>query len=936
LNGPEGRRGRASRPFVGFVAALALLAALHLGRALIGEVFVSTETVARSVEPWSGLAPPPPVHNPNLADPPTVWLPMQALTRSIVRDGESPLYTHESYAGAPWLGNMSSALFSPFTWLFVALPFAPAFAICAALKWLLAGIGSWLLARRLGAGELGAALAGLVFAFCGFQVVWINSCLTNVAVFAPWLLLAVDGVIDQPRAGRTVLLALVAWQVLVGGHPETSLYVGLGAVVFGAVRWLDAGQKGRTLGAFAVAGCTAALLAAPQWSPFLEYVENSYGQRLRLQAPDLFRPLVEPLSAAGLALAAAAFAAAGFGVSRWRQERSGAAMRGVTLLLLVAGGAALRALGLRPTVALELLPDWYGRSLDGGTYGGPLTYNDVTAGFCGAAVFALAVATALRGGSRTVRALAIAVVLVGARFFRIPVLSQLLDCVPRLAQTGSTRALAFVALGVALLAALGVTNPGATRSLGRCMVAGLALVAGALLPVESTCARSRVAEAPLPRTSPSAPDLLDAGAGGLGATLRGEAPAAAAAVTIVANGHEIGRAQVRRPGDDRQAPTWEWRWIGSQRLEEELLHLEARANDKVLDEWWLDLTRVPRPSARWLVPLLGLALLLAAALLRPGALAPLLLLVAVGELAFFGLDYNATTPRDRLPAAVEPIPFLQKDRDERGPSRIFPARTALHPSLHALFGLEVMRGYDALEPVGYATMLRFLNRDFADVPWVDLDFSTLALEPGTSSRALFDFLGVRWALSKEKPPAGFDERWRRGDLALYENRDALPRAFTLQRWMNAADMNTRGVDPRTAAAWDEPGEGSCPGAGRVVTFRHARGAMAATVESDAGTVLVVTENAAGFHAMIDGTDAPIRRTHGCFLSVVVPAGRHEVAFDYRPGSVARGAQAGAAGGGLVLVLFVLAGRVGKKRSRSPATPDESARGTTRCASGGAG
>ena len=51
LDGAEDRRGRASCPFVLFVAALALLAALHLGRALLGEVFVSTETVARDVTP---------------------------------------------------------------------------------------------------------------------------------------------------------------------------------------------------------------------------------------------------------------------------------------------------------------------------------------------------------------------------------------------------------------------------------------------------------------------------------------------------------------------------------------------------------------------------------------------------------------------------------------------------------------------------------------------------------------------------------------------------------------------------------------------------------------------------------------------------------------------------------------------------------------------
>jgi hypothetical protein len=439
----------------------------------------------------------------------------------------------------------------------------------------------------------------------------------------------------------------------------------------------------------------------------------------------------------------------------------------------------------------------------------------------------------------------------------------------------------------------------------------------------------------LQRIPTPAPDLLEAGAGGLGATLRGECQADDPTLVIVANGQEIGRAPPRPTSDGRSA-TWEWRWIGSQRLEEGLLHVEVRAGEKTREEWWYDLTRAPQPSLRWLVPLLALALVLAAALLRPGWLAPGILFVAIGELAFFGLDYNATTPRDRMPGAVDPIPILQEDRDVHGPSRLFPARTAVHPSLHVLFGLEVMRGYDALEPAAYVTLLRFLNRDFADVPWVELDFSTLALEPGTTSRALFDFMGVRWALSTEKAPGDFEERWRHGELALYENRGALPRAFTLQRWMNAADMNARRVDPRTAAAFDEAGEGSHPGSGRVVAFRHGRGNMEAQVESDAGTVLVVTENAAGFRARIDGADATIRRTHGCFLSVAVPAGRHTVELDYRPDSVARGLRAGGVGAGVVLVLFALAIRVGKKRSRSPVTPDESARGTTRCAPGGAG
>lgn len=915
------RRGLAAREaYLLLLAPLALLAALQLGRALTGEVFVSTETVWRDVQPWRGLAPPPPVHNENLADPPTVWLPMQALTRSIVRSGESPLYTPESYAGAPWLGNMSSALFSPFTWLFVLLPFQPAFAICAALKWLLAGSGAWLLARRLGAGTAGSVLAGLVFAFCGFQVVWISSCLTNVAVCAPWLLLALDRLIERPTAGATALAALAAWQVLVGGHPETSLYVGLGAAVYAAARLAATPRRGRALVACLAAGAVAALLAAPQWLPFLDYALHSFGRQLRLQTPRLFAPLVDPFTLVGAVVGVAGLAAALYGVRTVRRDATSARGYAGALVAFLIGGVALRVVGLRPMVVVELLPDWYGRSLDGGSYGGPLTYNDVTAGFCGAATFVLGLATMLRGGDARVKALAIAALVAGARFFRVPLVSQLLDAVPQLEQTGSTRALAFVALAVALAAGIGVAGVAAgDRTLRRMVVAVLVLFAGALAPCESVAASS----APAPpskdgswvcRLDETHRSLLEPG-DGKGVLLEGTCSPEVVEITIVANGREVGRAApTPAPEGEKNDPglaRWSWRWLGSQRLDEGLLQLrlDARLRDgsvKSHDAWTEDLTRRPRPSPRWLVPLLALAALLLMQLVPgAGARVALVLLVVVGDLLFFGVNYNDTTPRERMPAAVEPIPLLQREFAERGPFRLFPARVALHPNLHALFGLEVMRGYDALEPLRYAQLLRFLNRGQVDVPWFELDFSTLQLEPATTSRALFDLLGFRYVLSEEPAPAGFIERWRRGGLVLYENPSALPRAFTRQRFMSVADMLARHEDPCAAAAFEEPGEGSFAGTARVAAFERERGTLRATVESEQGTVLIVTENSAGFRATIDGAEEPVRTTHGCFLSVKVPAGRHEVVFRYRPAAVVHGLIAGGIGVLLMLALTLL-------------------------------
>ena len=404
--------------------------------------------------------------------------------------------------------------------------------------------GAWLLARRLGANGLGAALAGFAFAFCAFQVVWISSCLTNVAVLAPWLLLAVDAVIEQPRAGRTALLALAAWQVLVGGHPETSLYVGLGAAAFGACRGLGSCQKGRTLGALAVSGGAAALLAAPQWLPF----PRARAGELR---PAAAAAHTEPVPARARTVlggrrpgSAAAFAAAAWGVALWRKRGRAASGRAGALLLLIASRATLRAAraaaDARARAAARLVRA-VARRRDVPAGRSPTTTSrPASAALRSSCWRSRRRCAAGTDGARPRSGAA------GRRRARLARAARRSAARrgPADRETGSTRALAFVALALALLAALGVTSlsagaaarcPAARAGLGRCMVAALALVAGALVPVESNFAHAT-----------DAPTLTDAGPDGLGTSLSGEC-AAAGPVTILANGVE-GRADAGEGG----------------------------------------------------------------------------------------------------------------------------------------------------------------------------------------------------------------------------------------------------------------------------------------------------------------------------------------------------------------------------------------------------
>ncbi|MBN1426770.1 MAG: YfhO family protein [Anaerolineae bacterium] len=76
-----------------------------------------------------------------------------------------------------------------------------------------------------------------------------------------------------------------------------------------------------------------------------------------------------------------------------------------------------------------------------------------------------------------------------------------------------------------------------------------------------------------------------------------------------------------------------------------------------------------------------------------------------------------------------------------------------------------------------------------------------------------------------------------------------------------------------------------------------------TVEADSSTMLVLADTFyPGWQATVDGAPVPIQRANGAFRAVDVPAGRHEVVFEYGPVSVWIGVFIGGIG---MIALVVL-------------------------------
>lgn len=145
-------------------------------------------------------------------------------------------------------------------------------------------------------------------------------------------------------------------------------------------------------------------------------------------------------------------------------------------------------------------------------------------------------------------------------------------------------------------------------------------------------------------------------------------------------------------------------------------------------------------------------------------------------------------------------------------------------------------------------------------------------------------------------------------LAVADEEEAFAR--TLGRAAELGEMTVIEGDP--GVTLDVPGVGSSEHA-RIVVDRPET--LVVDVLAAAPAVLVVRDTFfPGWHATVDGEPGPILRADYAFRGVVIPAGRHEVAFRYVPRSLRLGAGVSATAAAVIVGLLVWA-RVRERGAR---------------------
>lgn len=268
-----------------------------------------------------------------------------------------------------------------------------------------------------------------------------------------------------------------------------------------------------------------------------------------------------------------------------------------------------------------------------------------------------------------------------------------------------------------------------------------------------------------------------------------------------------------------------------------------------------------------------------------------IVLLTAADLGTLALGYNPSLPLEQVFPTTEAITFL---KDKVGTQRIAGVGFALTPNASMLWRLQDIRGYEMTVDRQFQTFYEsFATR-------VAFGGYQLLAKP---SPKLFELLGVRYVVAGAggvDSASGLSRVFAADGVEIYENPNALPRAFVVGRGRSVPDekatVQTIG-SPNFRPREDVLLDGTAPTFASVEARGNAgvRDVNANEVEvfvsTNAASWLVLSDGYdAGWKAFVDGQETKVYRANYVMRAVRVEAGEHQVRFEYDPPAFALGLQ----------------------------------------------
>ncbi len=207
-------------------------------------------------------------------------------------------------------------------------------------------------------------------------------------------------------------------------------------------------------------------------------------------------------------------------------------------------------------------------------------------------------------------------------------------------------------------------------------------------------------------------------------------------------------------------------------------------------------------------------------------------------------------------------PLLEKLAEDRSVFRILPLHTFLPPNSATDYGLDDLRGYDALAPAAWRKERARIGK-FADLPTQRDAIEPWDLEPGG---AALDDWNVKYLLLPPQFAFGAETLNERKGLDLEE----------IYSGPDGRILRNRRVKPRVRRS----------GGGEATVVERSPGLWRVRVRGESlGKITVADPFFPGWRATLDGSAVAVSARPGEAIEVGVPSGDHLIEIAYRPRSL---------------------------------------------------
>lgn len=160
-----------------------------------------------------------------ITDPVRQQYPWRFLSIDQLKHGKLPIWNPYNFAGSPLLGTMQGASFYPLNLLFFILPFPIAWSIQVLFEPLLSGLFMYFYLKKLKIAGTAALFGGIVYAFSGFSVSWLEwNTVLHVTLWLPLILLIKEKLLEKFTIKFAILLIFAEISAVFAGYLQILFY----------------------------------------------------------------------------------------------------------------------------------------------------------------------------------------------------------------------------------------------------------------------------------------------------------------------------------------------------------------------------------------------------------------------------------------------------------------------------------------------------------------------------------------------------------------------------------------------------------------------------------------------------------------------------------------------------------------------------------------